>query len=141
MSKAAPVLEPLTTEARESILRDRLVLNRFPFRFGRECRVGIVADKYQSLERRNSGIPPNNEIYMLDRGRLLQVSREHFQIEHSADNGYELVDRGSTCGTIVDGRVIGGHDQGGRCPLKDGSVIKVGTAKSPYVFKFVANPA
>ena len=46
-----------------------------------------------------------------------------------------LVDRGSTCGTIVEGTVIGGEGRGGSVALKDGDVIIVGTSLSPFVFK------
>jgi hypothetical protein len=50
-----------------------------------------------------------------------------------------LVDRQSTCGTIVEGRVIGGKHVGGAAPLHDGDVIIVGTSSSRYVFKFRAS--
>lgn len=50
------------------------------------------------------------------------MSREHFMIDHR-DAGYVLVDRASTCGTIVEGETVGGERKGG-------------TSRSPYVFKF-----
>jgi hypothetical protein len=40
------------------------------------------------------------------------VSREHFAIDRS-DSGYVLVDRASTCGTIVEGQTVGGDTRGG----------------------------
>jgi len=63
------------------------------------------------------------------------VSREHFEIDRS-DTGYMLVDRASTCGTIVEGQTVGGNTRGGTLPLHDGNVIIVGTSRSPYAFKF-----
>jgi len=63
------------------------------------------------------------------------VSRQHLQIQRNGTR-YVLVDRESTCGTIVEGTVIGGQHRGGAVDLSDGDVIIVGTAKSPYVFKF-----
>ena len=65
------------------------------------------------------------------------MSREHFQIQHNGTD-YVLVDRKSTCGTIVEGAVIGGGRAGGEVRLNDGDVIIVGTSQSPYVFKFRA---
>lgn len=50
--------------------------------------------------------------------------------------GYILVDRASTCGTIVEGQTVGGDTRGGTCSLHDGDVIIVGTSRSPYAFKF-----
>ena len=137
MSKGVPVLVPVTPEARAAILRERIVLDGFPFRIGRESRAGFVDGALRSLERRSGGLPPNNDLYMLDRGTLLNVSREHFQIEKTKEGGYALVDRGSTCGTIVDGQTVGGQERGGTAPLKEGSLIRVGTQASPYLFKFL----
>jgi len=45
------------------------------------------------------------------------------------------VDRGSVCGTIVEGRVLGGARTGGRVQVHDQDVIIVGTSASPFVFK------
>lgn len=90
-------------------------------------------------ERRKKGDPPNNDLYLIDRGKLLNVSREHFQIDKKEDGTYEVVDRGSACGTIVANHVVGGHDKGGRYPLEDGNIIIVGTPKSPFVFKFLSS--
>ena len=63
------------------------------------------------------------------------MSREHLQIQHNGTH-YVLVDSQSTCGTIVEGMVVGGRGAGGAAPLNDGDVIIVGTSSSPYVFKF-----
>ena len=52
------------------------------------------------------------------------------------DAGYVLVDRGSTCGTRVEGEIAGGDTRGGTIALHDGDVIIVGTSNSPYTFKF-----
>jgi len=69
-----------------------------------------------------------------ERGEVHQVSREHFQIEAQEGRPF-VVDRGSACGTIVEGRVLGGARQGGRAELHDQDVIIVGTSASPFVFK------
>lgn len=89
-------------------------------------------------ERRKPGAsPPNNDLYLPDREEPLNVSREHFHIEPDG-SGFVLVDRQSTCGTLVEGTRVGGQNNGGTVPLRDGDVIIVGTARSPYVFKFRA---
>lgn len=137
MKNSTPVLLPLTPEARENIQGDEIKLDRFPFRIGRESRLGMVHGSLQVMERRKLSAPPNNNLYLCDRGQTLNVSREHLQIEKKDDGAYHLVDRGSACGTIVGNQVIGGHDSGGHWPLESGDVIVVGTSQSPFVFKFL----
>jgi hypothetical protein len=46
------------------------------------------------------------------------------------------VARERTCGTIVEGEIVGGGTRGGTTALHDGDVIIVGTSNSPYAFKF-----
>ena len=136
MEKPMPVLAPLTPETQESIQADVVVISTLPFRVGRESRQSFGL--WPSLkERRRTSSTLNNELYMIDEGDRFYVSREHFQIEQCADGSYLLVDRGSACGTIVEGKVVGGEDAGGSCPIKHGDVIIVGKARSPYVFKFI----
>ena len=138
---SVPVLRPQTSEARASIQeKNEIKLDTFPFRIGRESRIRMVNGKPQLMERRKFQAPPNNELYLIDIGRRLNVSREHFQIEKNEDGTYMLVDRGSACGTIVGKQPIGGGDQGGNGPLKDGDVIVVGTSKSSFVFRFLVSP-
>ena len=86
-------------------------------------------------ERRNPGSRPTNDLYLVEHDEPLNVSRAHFQIERD-DTGYVLVDRESTCGTIVEGEIVGGDTRSGTIALHDGDVIIVGTSSSPYVFKF-----
>ena len=123
----------LTDEARDALKGDRWHIERFPFKVGRETRAGRGAAPPD--ERRRGIAPQLNDIYILDRRTELDVSREHFQIEAEAGR-HELVDRGSACGTIVEGRTLGGERQGGRGPLDDHDVIIVGTSGSPFIFKF-----
>ncbi|MEI6734467.1 MAG: FHA domain-containing protein, partial [Comamonadaceae bacterium] len=68
----------------------------------------------------------------------LNISREHFQIDNTPD-GYVLVDRGSACGTSVNGVLVGGNDAGGTASLNDGDTIGIGNESTPYLFTFVAN--
>jgi pSer/pThr/pTyr-binding forkhead associated (FHA) protein len=137
MSTTTPILRALSEESRNAMQRDEREIGHVPYRVGRERRVALVAGEYRSIERRESSAAPTNDLYLLDTGEKLNVSREHFQIEQEPDGGYVLVDRGSACGTIVDDQPVGGHDEGGRCPLKNGSTIRVGVRSSPYLFEFV----
>jgi hypothetical protein len=137
MADSTPLLVALTPEAREAMRGEQVKITHFPFRVGRESRLSLVGGALRVMERRKLDAPPNNDLYLVDNGKPLNVSREHFQIEQSADGGYELVDRGSACGTMVGNEVLGGHDAGGRCTLENGNVIVVGTSRSPYALKFV----
>jgi hypothetical protein len=130
-----PVLRSVTPTARLSI-GDEIVLDRFPFRVGREGRTHPTAGILSEAERRAPPQRTSNELYVKDFGKSVNVSREHFQIEAKSDGSYELVDRGSACGTIVGSHVIGGNFSGGRCPLQFGDAIVVGTRESAIVFEF-----
>lgn len=72
---------------------------------------------------------------LVEHAEPMNVSRAHFQIDRDGA-GYVLVDRDSTCGTIVEGEIVGGATRGGTIALHDGDVIIVGTSNSPYAFKF-----
>jgi hypothetical protein len=124
----------LTDDARAALGGDQRVLERLPFKVGRESRLAPARPR-QEADRRSTTQPPLNDVYLLERGELFNVSREHFLIEQEAGR-YFLVDRGSACGTIVEGRTIGGDRKGGRVELHDHDVIIVGTPASPFVFKF-----
>ncbi|MBN2107031.1 MAG: FHA domain-containing protein [Deltaproteobacteria bacterium] len=90
-----------------------------------------------SAERSKTGGAPNNDLYLQDSAEKMHISREHFQIEQRSDGGFELVDRGSACGTRVGKRIISGGGRGGRGELKHGDTIAIGLNASPYVFRFV----
>jgi pSer/pThr/pTyr-binding forkhead associated (FHA) protein len=132
--ETAAFLKALTPEARLCLGAPQIQIFRFPFRVGRESRIGHSPDFPNSRRRHDS--TRNNDLYLLENGPVLNVSREHFQIE-LRDNEYFLVDRGSACGTVVEGITVGKDRAGGERRLVDGDVIIVGTSVSPYVFKFV----
>ena len=141
LPKAA--LKALTPEAMEAVphsllIGDMLVIRKFPFRVGRESRVRKVNGGVERIERskRDEG-NPTNDLYLIDRGHLLNISREHFQIEES-DDGFVLVDRGSACGTKVGANRIAGGGQQGRQVLHDGDIIAVGAKGTLYRFQFVS---
>jgi len=136
------ILEPMSSEAREAVpmqqLKDgRIIIDKFPFRVGRESRMQRVDGRWQRVERpKKDDSEPNNDLYLADKGRLLNISREHFQIEENGA-GYVLVDRGSACGTRIGETPVGGSDSGGKSRLNDGDLVSVGTRATPYVYRFV----
>lgn len=129
------LLVPLTPEARKALAgREHVEIDRLPFRIGRESRMAVVEGKLTFMERRKGNKAPNNDLYLLDDAELLNISREHLQIEKAADGEVLVYDRGSACGTQVDGRTVGGRDTTGRLALRNDSKIIIGTLESPYRF-------
>lgn len=128
-------LAAMTPEAKESIGGTQVEIRAFPFRVGRESRKMTWTPKGIISERRHPDRQPNNDLYLTEKSDPMNVSREHFLIDAQGE-GYVLVDRDSTCGTIVEGKTVGGQTKGGRTELHDGDVIIVGTSNSPFVFQF-----
>lgn len=124
-----------TPEARKALGGPEIELTGLPFRVGRESRKISWSPKGIVSERRDADRVPTNDLYLAESSERMNVSREHFQIEQEGD-GWLLVDRGSTCGTLVTGEEVGGNQAGGRSSLNDADVIVVGTSTSPYVFRF-----
>lgn len=138
------MLRALTPEAIDAtpvsyIDGDRIPIMNLPFKVGRESRVVRIKGRLEPVDRpkRDIGSKPNNDLYLMDRGHLLNISREHFQIE-LRDEHYYLVDRGSACGTKLRDITLGGEDLGGSAKLHDGDVIGVGAKNTPYLFQFVS---
>lgn len=129
------LLVALTPESRAALGAPEREMTKFPYRVGRESRGTERTPHGVVSERRNPGSRPSNDLYLVEPDEPLNVSREHFEIDRD-DAGYVLVDRASTCGTIVEGQGVGGDTRGGTLPLHDGDVIIVGTSRSPYAFKF-----
>jgi pSer/pThr/pTyr-binding forkhead associated (FHA) protein len=134
MTTAKAFLKALTPEARACLRGSLLELRRYPFRVGRESREHAMLDYPRT--RRNPGFPPSNDLYLLDPGPTLNVSREHFQIDLEEGQFY-LLDRGSSCGTLVEGEFLGTQSKSLRRKLESHDVIVVGTSISRYVFKFL----
>ena len=119
-------LVALTPEASEAMGAALVSVSPLPYRVGRESRARGF-ERIFSSEQRGRRALPSNELYLREAGEQFHVSRQHFQIEWDG-LGLVLVDRGSTCGTIVEGQALGGEGKGGTVPLKDGDVVIVGTA-------------
>ncbi len=131
-----PRLIPQTDEARSSINGETIEINKFPFRIGRESRNKTDVVPQHILERRLGKVPPNNDVYLIDSGKLLNISREHLLIDKNENGGYKLGDRMSACGTFVQGKAGPRKCHGNGCLLDEGDIITIGTPHSPFVFKF-----
>jgi pSer/pThr/pTyr-binding forkhead associated (FHA) protein len=115
-------LVPLTEEAKHALGGNTILpIPHVPFRIGREGSRSRSENDLDLMESPSS--------------KGLHISRDHIAIEQ-VDSVWFLIDRKSTSGTIVNGKVIGGHRKGGRSELRDGDVIVLGTVKSPYVYRF-----
>jgi pSer/pThr/pTyr-binding forkhead associated (FHA) protein len=128
-------LKALTPEAKAALRGEYLKITHFPFRVGRESREFDRPIDHPK-NRRRPGSDPNNDLFLFEPGNVLNVSREHFLIDVK-DDKYVLVDRGSYCGTMVEGELIGEKRKGGSRELADNDVIIVGTSGSVFIFKFL----
>ena len=124
----------LTKDARDGLGMAEITIERFPFRVGRECRTA-VSKAVMAVERRLGIAPQLNDIYLVEPVLQLDhvVSREHFLIDFTQGK-FVLTDRGSVCGTTVNGKTIGGDRRGGHTELHDQDEIAVGNAA--FVFRF-----
>lgn len=116
--------------------RDFVRMTRFPFNVGRESRDSGFEKLKRELDRRLGHAANLNDLYLADRSEQgRNISREHFRIDW-VDGRFALVDRGSTCGTLVGARKVGRDCPTNEVGLQDGDVIVVGSSSSPYVFRF-----
>jgi hypothetical protein len=136
------VLKALTPEAYRAIpknlqVSDMACIKKYPFCIGRESRVTLVDGKLEMERRTLSDCEPNNDLYLIDFGEFLNISREHLMIDQR-DNGYIVIDRGSDSGTFIGEKRVGGGDSGGTSELKDGDIIAIGAHSTPYRYKFIS---
>lgn len=111
-------------------------LHHFPFRIGRESRT-LPPQSDDVLELRLGIMADLNDLYLVEArwSDLLQISREHLQIERDGQRFF-VADRGSQCGTIVDGRPVGGNRAVGRAEVRNGDLIVIGSDNSQFIFRF-----
>jgi hypothetical protein len=132
-------LVAVTDEAAQALGGTReLRVTQFPFRVGRERRSYLSNDtlRVDASQRRRGEAPPDNDVYLHEEpSSTLHISGAHFAIE-CVDKRFFLVDRGSACGTMVAGDLIGGNRKGGRTELRDDDEVIVGTGRSRYIFRF-----
>ena len=133
------LLKALSAEMDLAFRGPTLEIHEFPFKIGRECR-----DRRSRLpppgmiERRQGVTPRNNDLYIIESGSRLYVSRQHLLLE-IRKTGLFLVDLFSSCGTIVEGQYIGADHKGGETMLNSNDIVIIGTANSPYLFKVMVD--
>jgi pSer/pThr/pTyr-binding forkhead associated (FHA) protein len=134
MTETTAFLKALTPDAKASLGAIQIQIPCYPFRVGRESR----SEKHIFFpnSRRRHDSSQNNDLFLRDAGQRLNISREHFQIERR-DGNFFIVDRGSACGTLVEGITIGKERNGGEKQLENGDVIIVGSSESRQAFKFI----
>lgn len=136
-------LEVMTPDAQRLLGTSEISVDPLPLKFVRgEVRKAALMSglkrKMEAVFRAadfDEGAAPTPTFELPEKEGRRFVSKEHFEIVR-AKSGYELVDLGSSLGTIVDGELVGGKKQGGRAKLEDGSVVIVGSHHSGFVFKF-----
>jgi len=125
------------SEASKSALRgqDQIHITRFPFNVGRESRSRGYDALKRDFDRRLGNAKSINDLYLIDAGDSLHISREHFRVDW-INGRLIIVDRGSHSGTIVAGKRIGIGQPTDDVEVLDGDTIVVGHSNSPYVFRF-----
>jgi pSer/pThr/pTyr-binding forkhead associated (FHA) protein len=119
---------------------EEIPIDANPFRVGRGVPAkgtlfAAIARGFRAADR-DDGLDGEQNLSLPEKDDNVYVSKDHFSIVF--ENGqYFLVDNGSSLGTIVEGRLIGGKRAGGRTLLRHNDVIVVGSHRSGYIFKFV----
>ena len=109
------VLLPLTKDATNAIEKgqcqnDLIPIASFPYRIGRESRLGNnERGLFLKLRLKKTSTLPNNDIYLFNDSNDSQISKEHCLIEKTK-NFYLLKDRGSRKGTTINGKTYGGNN-------------------------------
>lgn len=123
-SRFSLTITPNTRETAKVVPKSGIEIRTFPFRVGR------------ASEHESDAPLAINDLGLEDDGPYT-VSRTHFSIDQLGGQ-VVIQDRGSYLGTIVNGRVIGGHQRDGETVLDEGdNEVIVGRQRSPYRFKVI----
>lgn len=115
------ILEGQTREAREALAHCKREITKFPFLIGRES-VNPDTDVFY-----------NNDLFIREKKPFV-VSRNHLALKNEAGCVW-VVDRGSSFGTIVNGKEIGRHTGITRSRLdQEENQIIIGPATSKFIF-------
>jgi len=115
------ILEGRTSEAAEALSHCKRRITKFPFLIGRESK-NPDTDVFYS-----------NDLFIREEKPYV-VSRNHLAI-HNDGGSVWVVDRGSSFGTIVNGKEIGRHNGVSRARLdQDENQIILGPATSKFIF-------
>ncbi|MCK4641365.1 MAG: cyclic nucleotide-binding domain-containing protein [Candidatus Marinimicrobia bacterium] len=112
----------MTDKAIEILNNKELIIKKFPFKIGRES-----AHRYDAIF-------VDNDMFIEDE-MPYNVSKNHLSINLHGNQFYVL-DRGSSLGTIVNGKNIGGNISDYKAVLNKGkNTMIIGSETSPYQFK------
>lgn len=112
----------MTDKAIEILNKKELIIKKFPFKIGRES------------SHRYDAIFVDNDMFIEDE-MPYNVSKNHLSINFHGNQFYVL-DRGSSLGTIVNGKNIGGNISDFKAVLNKGkNTMIIGSETSPYQFK------
>ena len=115
------VMEGQTAEANKVLDNRKLLITKFPFLIGRYS---------QNLE---SDVFHNNDLFIEEKKPYV-VSRNHLAITNEGGI-IRVVDRGSSFGTIINGKEIGGRSNETRASLdKEENQVIIGPATSKFIF-------
>lgn len=115
-------LKAANPATQQRVAKPELPVHKFPFRIGRWSE-NPQADVFVSNDYLIRDQPP------------FQISRNHCAIEQEGSR-YYVLDRGSTYGTGVNGRRIGGTENQMVMPLRQGkNDLQLGGKTSPYCFE------
>ncbi|MBN2602228.1 MAG: cyclic nucleotide-binding domain-containing protein [Candidatus Marinimicrobia bacterium] len=114
----------LTKEANTALKGKELQIKKFPFKIGRNS--SHVSD----------AIFVNNDL-CIDDIVPYNVSKNHMSINFQ-NNQFYILDRGSSLGTIVNGKQIGGQVSNYKTNLNPGeNIVIIGGEASPYQFRII----
>jgi hypothetical protein len=118
------LIEGLTPEAEEALPSCPFHIEHFPFRIGRRSHNPLV----------------HNDLEIEDKAPW-QVSRHHLAFVLK-DGRVGLIDRGSTLGSEVDGKQLGGSKgEAGPIFVEGEAQLTLGQAKSPFRFQVIVQPS
>lgn len=115
-------MEGLTKEANETLKNKPIVITKFPFKIGRE------------ISHRCDDIFVDNDLFIKDEIPF-NISRNHLSFNFYK-NSYYVLDRGSSVGTIVNGKHIGSKQSVFKADLQKGSnILIIGSDHSTFKFE------
>lgn len=126
-SQVEVIMEGQTVEAKNALDNRKMLITKFPFLIGRYIAQDIDSDVFY-----------NNDLLIYEEKPYV-ISRNHLSINYEGGKLW-AIDRGSSFGTIINGKEIGGSAAETRASLdKEQNQIVIGPATSKFIFLFSIN--
>ncbi|MFA4839374.1 MAG: cyclic nucleotide-binding domain-containing protein [Candidatus Neomarinimicrobiota bacterium] len=117
-------IEGITKETRELLSNKTTVITKFPYKIGRQS------------SHRTDDIFVDNDLFFQDEVPF-NISRNHLSL-NIYKNTFYVLDRGSSIGTIVNGKHIGAKQSVFKADLQKGeNVVILGSDTSPFKLKII----